>query len=377
MRFQDPKIEKHGRKRLYYRIRPYVPVVTDEGTIDRQRREIRLGFTDEITLSEARGRKRDIMATLNGGPIVVQSQVKFSLLVEKYLAARLPALGVATREKYTSLIKNHIVPAFGTSRLMDIDKSSVDAWLISKSKLAKSTRHNLRGCLGVIFEAARNWKLYTGENPTKGAALGRGGPAREKVAVSAEEVRRFVSAVPESHVIDSVRARLIVFIAILAGLRVSEILGLQWRDLNGSAVSVRRRYRRGDVDEPKTAASARTREVGAIAEELRALRPSGSSDTDWIFTVGATPPDDRELQRNVWRPAAEAVGIYRAGFGLHTLRGVAVTWRQEEGATPIEAMRYAGHTRMSTTLLYTFTDKAREREVTNRVAKRLEAANLS
>jgi integrase len=75
------------------------------------------------------------------------------------------------------------------------------------------------------------------------------------------------------------------------------------------------------------------------------------------------PPDDSDLQKYRWKPAAETVGIYTAGFGLHQMRRMSVTLRQECGATPVEAMRQAGHTRMSTTLEYTLHDQAREHRV--------------
>jgi hypothetical protein len=73
------------------------------------------------------------------------------------------------------------------------------------------------------------------------------------------------------------------------------------------------------------------------------------------------PPDDRDLQQHVFRPAAEAAGIYFEGFGMHTFRRLNISWRQEVGATPFEAMRAAGHSKPVTTWLYTVTDEARER----------------
>ena len=82
--------------------------------------------------------------------------------------------------------------------------------------------------------------------------------------------------------------------------------------------------------------------------------------------------DDRDLQRDVWRPAAEAVGIYHEGFGMSVFRRLNVTWRQTiGGATPTDAQKQAGHTSLDMTMLYTQTEEEREREQINKILKLL------
>src|ERR1700691_1932401 len=85
------------------------------------------------------------------------------------------------------------------------------------------------------------------------------------------------------------------------------------------------------------------------------------------------PPDDRDLQKHVWRPAAEAAGIYHTGFGMHTFRRLNVTWRQHAGATPIEAQKAAGHASLDMTFLYTQNDEAREREHVAQIMDRIKS----
>ena len=80
------------------------------------------------------------------------------------------------------------------------------------------------------------------------------------------------------------------------------------------------------------------------------------------------------MQQHVFRPAAEAAGIYFAGFGMHTFRRLNVTWRQEVGATPMEAQKAAGHASLDMTFLYTQTDEAREREHVGRILERVKPA---
>ncbi len=56
---------------------------------------------------------------------------------------------------------------------------------------------------------------------------------------------------------------------------------------------------------------------------------------------------------------------------MHTFRRLNVTWRQEVGATPLEAQKAAGHASLDMTYLYTQTDEAREREHVAQIMDRL------
>ena len=58
-------------------------------------------------------------------------------------------------------------------------------------------------------------------------------------------------------------------------------------------------------------------------------------------------------------------------FRSHTFRRLNVTWRQEVGATPLEAQKAAGHASLDMTFLYTQTDEARERDHVARILDRL------
>ena len=245
-------------------------------------------------------------------------------------------------------------------RLAHVDHAAVEAWLVSKEQEGLSwwTREGLRGVMSSIFSAAREWKLWTGDNPAAHVRLGRKKEVREKRAITPDDMRRLLGALNEP-------VRFIVLIAFGTGLRISEVLGLQWRDidLNNGTLTVSRRFYRGDLDEPKTEHSKRVRQLGPLTEEFR-RRHSNQAQERFVFIGddGHMPPDERDLLRWPLRPLLKRLGLYYPGFGWHAFRRQNVTWRQQEGATPLEAMRAAGHTRVDTTMLYTLTDAERERE---------------
>lgn len=131
-------------------------------------------------------------------------------------------------------------------------------------------------------------------------------------------------------------------------------------------MTVRRRWAVGGVGETKTANSKRTVQVGGLASDL--MRISGRT---WVWEHNGYPPDCCWMQRKIWKPAAQAAGIDHPGFGMHTLRRLAVTWAQEAGLTPIEAMRRAGHSSVTMTALYTLESSDRQSEATGRIIERL------
>ena len=375
MRYQDPKIERAGRRRQYYQIRPYVRIVGQDGRIEVVRRRIRLGYCDEITLREARKRKAEIMATINGGQVTVASQLTLAAVIERFRAAHLPTLASTTRAKYEAHIRNHILPDLGHLKLGEIDRSVIAEWLLSKTTLSKATRLDLRNLLAAIFRCATEWRMWVGENPAHRAPVGRGGaPARDFARPTDEQILRWLDGIRDTEIMPAWKARQLAELCLVAGLRVSEALGLRWRDVDPvrRTIRIERRYARGDVDAPKSASSRRERYVGLLADEILFRRPEGADDDDPIFVrPDGRIPDDRDLQQHVWRPAAERAGIYHPGFGLHSLRRLSITWRQECGATLIEAMRQAGHSRPVMTAQYTLDDLRREMQVVERLRARL------
>jgi integrase len=208
-------------------------------------------------MRQAQARKQEVMSTINQGKFMVQSQIPFSEIARRFLEARVPQLGVATQGKYRLHIENHIVPAFGKLRMCDIDTPMIETWLNHKlqSGLSWNTCRDLRNILSVIFSKAADWKLWpANQNPCVGAKLGQQTECREKKIPKPEQLRRFLAALKDSDIYPASHTRLIVLTAVIAGTRISEILGLQPRDIDSQAQTIRiqRRCYRDDIAEPKS-----------------------------------------------------------------------------------------------------------------------------
>ena len=110
------------------------------------------------------------------------------------------------------------------------------------------------------------------------------------------------------------------------GLRISEILGLKWCDVDweGMRLAIRQSYVYGIPGAVKTPASQRWMPLDrSLAEKLRQhrLRFASPLNTEgWIFANPDTgkPYWPGRIQENWLVPAAEKVGLGRIGW--HTFR---------------------------------------------------------
>jgi integrase len=365
-KYQDGALEvRRDVKRPYYFVRTTIPIVTEQGR--RSRRVARnLGFVDEINVKQAKKLRAELLETVNRGRMLTSSQIQFREICKRYMAVELPRLGAGTQARYRSQIDTHILPFWGEARLCDIDPCGIEAWLQQKETcgLGWWSREGLRGVISAIFETARRWKLWEGDNPAKGVRLGKKKTVRDKRLLTVEELQRIFAALRTR----DDRLYFIVLVMFGLGLRVGETLGLRWRDidLDAGTLHVRRRWYRGDLSEDgetKTDTSLRVVQLGPLVGEFKQRRAEVSQE-QFVFLGddGVNPPDDRDLLRYELRPLLKRLKLYYPGFGWHTFRRQNVTWRQQVGgATPLEAMRAAGHSSVDMTLLYTLTDVARER----------------
>jgi integrase len=142
------------------------------------------------------------------------------------------------------------------------------------------------------------------------------------------EIERLLGACPQ-------RGRLLVETALFSGLRISELLGLIWADIDfvGGLIRVRAQLSRAHRGEPaqrvatKTPASVREIPlVPQLADRLAAHRRQTpfASPTAWVFaTSKGTPFGERNVARRVLAKAAneaELNGSGRPSLRFHDLR---------------------------------------------------------
>jgi len=214
-------------------------------------------------------------------------------------------------------------------------------------------------------------------NPARLRGAGRPTPLHEGVALTVDDLARYLAALPEEWAVP-------LGLTAWCSLRSGELRALRRCDLadDGSAVRIARTVSRiRDVDgtsrwhigAPKTAAGARVVHVPPpIVPGLAAWlarwdleHPNRSGDELlWPGKTPTTPMHDTAL-RSAHKRAATAIG--KPGMTVHDLRRTGATLAAQSGATTREVMRRLGHTTAAVAMIYQVADNARDAEVAKRM----------
>ncbi len=119
-----------------------------------------------------------------------------------------------------------------------------------------------------VHEAARGGRLpYLLKNPVEGLKLpppkkGR----RAKPYITPQQFQGLIALMSEPYAS-------MIFVAVYTGFRVSEIVGLRWRNVHEDSITIDERYSRGDWGAPKSHASNATVAVNdAVMERIERLK---------------------------------------------------------------------------------------------------------
>lgn len=147
--FQRPRVLKHQGPRPYWYVRYRVKVLTGPHQIERKEKRHWLGNCNEMTKREAERLRDEIMRKVNDQVFTIQNQIPFGEFVKLYLDQHVSTLAPGPKQKYASLLKNHILPEFGDGRLCDVRTDIVQAFLNRKAAdgLSWWTRNDLKGVI--------------------------------------------------------------------------------------------------------------------------------------------------------------------------------------------------------------------------------------
>lgn len=245
--------------------------------------------------------------------------VSFGALMQRYLAEELPERH-STASKYRCWLKNHIEPKWRDFPIESIKPLLVEDWL-KKLDLAPKSKAHLKTLMHVLFNAAMRWELIPYQhNPMSLVRVKDSSKRlREPKFLTAQEFCALLEHIPEPF-------RTMCIVAMCLGLRVSEVLGLKWTDIDweGMRIAIRQAYVYGRQGDVKTRTSQKWMPLDrSLAEKLRQHRlrfASRPNIENWIFANPETgkPYWPGRVQENWLVPAAAKLGIGRIGW--HTFR---------------------------------------------------------
>jgi len=230
-----------------------------------------------------------------------------------------------TQRDYLRILNNHIIPYFEGLRIRDVRPNDIKAVIARVSKSSESVHNKTYMLLKRMFTAAfENGDIQTNPCPE----MHNGGIApSEKKALSDEQVETLLSAVKGNS------SYVFCMIALYAGLRREEILGLMWDCVhfdNPPRIEVRRALRhyknRPMVSETlKSDAARRTIPIPPQLEECL-LEEKQKSTSDYVIKNGSDGPMSDTQARRLWdqivRRTAKSRTYYRYVDGVKTAHHV-------------------------------------------------------
>lgn len=291
-------------------------------------------------------------------------------MYEKGYLGRENQIAKPTRVKETFYLTEYIVPRWGSLRLNQIQPKAVEDWLHTTFD-SWWTMHGVRAIMSRIFYYAEGHGLWEEgrRSPASKAKLGKKHHKYERRILSFEETARVLARLEEPYL-------LVIETCIATGARISEVLGLKWKQVafDASTIKIEQRVWHQDVGRPKTDGSRRVLGIGDLAPRFRAkAEADGASPEAWVFYQRRAPhrPLWDSGVRDALHEAAEAEGCDFPGLGPHSFRRANITWRQQVGGSAIEASKIAGHSGLEMTSHYTFVAPERQNELTRLVQKKI------
>ena len=312
----------------------------------------------EIGLMEARRQRAQFAAEMHRAipSIVAKPRVTFAEVAADWLAqqkSRVLAgeMSPRTYEIYEVGLRLHVLPKIGHRQMRSITPDELVIWIrgMRMTGFAPHTVHNYWAALHLVLgHAVRHGvipgnpadRLTSSERPKPGAGRRR--------FLSRPEIEALLAAAPQ-------RYRTSIACALFSGLRLGELLGLTWSDVDfhGKVLRIQHQMdRHGKLRPLKTLAARRDVILMApLARELRALRlasaHSGPSDVVFCAMSGGTIGHRNLAQRGLMK-ATEGAGL--EGVTFHVLRHTFASILISQGHDPVFVSRQLGHANAAITL---------------------------
>jgi integrase len=349
-----------------------------DGARDRRHVSARTRAEVVVKVRELEGKRDAGSVHAAGKPMKVEEW--FTYWVDTIAPARVRP---RTLESYRSMIRLHILPRIGQRRLDQLMPEHLEQMYAEILASGRSPATVLRvhrvlhRALKIAMQrerVARN--VATLVDPPKQRR------AETPMPLDVDECRKVLAAAEGRR--NSARWT----VALALGLRQSEALGLQWRDidLDVGKLSVRRGLHRVDgkglmFEEPKTPRSRRTVALpGPLTAALRKHRETQELErmvagTDWqdfdlVFAQPNGRPLDKHSDYEAWTRLLADAGVRH--IRLHDGRHTAATLLLTAGVHPRVVMELLGHSQMRTTTdIYSHVMPALAQEAADRMGTTL------
>ena len=249
-----------------------------------------------------------------------------------------------------SLLKNHILPAFGNLLLEQVVPRKIAAYKAAKldAGLARKTVNNHLALLRKMLNTAVEWELL--DRTPKVKAL--------KVAESKFDFLDFDEL---DRLLYAARSEGDVMLLVIAktGLRIGELRALQWDDVDlvAKRLVVRRNLVHGKIETPK---SGKNREIPLCDSVVEVLQSHRHLRGDYVFCDEAGIVLSLTVLYSRIRFYCRKAGLRKIGF--HTLRHTFASHLAMKGVPLKVVQELLGHSTIEMTMRYAHLSPGVKRE---------------
>lgn len=284
-------------------------------------------------------------------------------------------------ESIRSALNRYVIPKIGALKVQDIKPLHIQGILQSMSGLSQSAQRQVTGVLKPIFSLAVDNAIIS-RSPVVSSIKPRGAAAEPVEPLTRGQTDTLL------HATEGTRAYTFIALALYAGLRKGEIVGLRWGDVDfqKGIIHVRRsvvytqEHREGLLNEElKTAAARRDIPVPfALIEYLKTQRAVSNSiyvlsqrNGAYLSSGAFNNVWDVVKRRSMSTQTKRSLAPRTIDFGVHPhqLRHTCITRWFEAGLDLKQIQYLAGHSSIEMTLrIYTHYDrKSRETETAEKI----------
>ncbi|WP_026259302.1 site-specific integrase [Uliginosibacterium gangwonense] len=264
--------------------------------------------------------------------------------LESWIDRQRQFLKDSTWDDYRKIVFNILIPAFGKIALSDIKRSHIREWC-EKQQAGNKRLANIQGTLRRALQDALDDDLMD-TNPLHGWKFARREAPKLEDDVdpfSADEQEAILKACANP------QYRNLIQFAFWSGLRTSELVALEWRDIDFGRGLIR--VQRAKTQKSKMAEGTKTRRgtrevklLPAARRALEAQKPFTFQAGEHVFINPRTQlpwRGDQPIRRTVWIPALKLAGVrYRRPYQTrHTYASMMLT----AGESPIWISAQMGH----------------------------------